>query len=175
MKWFLLISIFFLQACFNLPENIRNPPSVDLQPHDVLSDSNKYQNNPVRWGGRIIDVENKTDKTNIQILIYPLNFFGRPQLNQTPLGRFVTVSKQFLDPAVYTKDTAITVSGSLQGTVEKMIGEKKITMPLVATDVYHVWRQYHYRPYNYFPHYGYRHRFYPYYSCRGRYRYYNCY
>ena len=129
----------------------------------------------MRWGGRIIDVENKTDKTNIQILIYPLNFFGRPQLNQTPLGRFVTVSKQFLDPAVYTKDTAITVSGSLQGTVEKMIGEKKITMPLVATDVYHVWRQYHYRPYNYFPHYGYRHRFYPYYSCRGRYRYYNCY
>ena len=177
MKWFLFFNIFFLQACSNLPENIKNAPSVEIQLHDVLSDSNNYQNNPVRWGGKIIDVENKTDKTKIQILTYPLNYYGRPQLNQSPLGRFLTVSKQFLDPAIYTKDTEITISGSLQGTVEKRVGEKKITMPVVAIDAHHVWpqnQQNYSRSYNYYPYYGYRQRYYPYYSYRGRYRYYNC-
>ena len=177
MKWFLLISILFLQACSNLPANIKNAPNVDIQLHDVLSNnSNNYQNNPVRWGGKIIDVENKSDITKIQILTYPLNHYGRPQLNQPPSGRFISISNQFLDPEIYIKDTEITIAGSLQGTLEKKIGERKITMPVVAIDELHIWPQYqqnHYSSYDYYPYYGYR--YYPYHSYRGRYRYYGCY
>lgn len=81
MKWFLFISILFLQACSNLPANIKNPPDVDIQLHQVLMNSSNFQNSPVRWGGTIIDVENEADKTNMQILFYPLNYYGRPILN----------------------------------------------------------------------------------------------
>jgi len=178
MKWFLLLSILLLQACSNLPDNIKNAPSVDIQPQQALSNSNDFTNYPVRWGGKIINVENKADETKIQILAYPLNYYGRPQLNQSPSGRFLSVSKQFLDPAIYTKDSEITIAGSLQGTLEKTIGEKTITVPIVTIDYHHIWprqqQQNYYREYNYNPYYGYR-GYYPYNSYRGGYRYYNCY
>lgn len=179
MKWILLLSIFFLQACSNLPVNIKNAPSTDLQFHHVLSDSASFQNQPVRWGGTVIDVVNKAQETELQIMYYPLNYYGRPLLNKSPSGRFLSISKQFLDPALYTTNTEITIAGSIQGTVEKTIGEKIITMPIIAIDNYHIWpkfQQNYYRPYDppYFE-YEYRYHYYPYSIYRSRYRYYNCY
>jgi len=175
MKWFLLISILLLQACSNLPANIKNAPSVDIQPHHVLSNSNNVNNTPVRWGGKIIDVENKANETVIQILFYPLNYYGRPQLNQTSSGRFLSISKQFLDPAVFTKDAEITIAGTLQGSEEKMIGEKTITVPIVSINNHYIWPQNQQRYNNAYPYYRYRRGIYPYNPYRGRYRYYNCY
>ena len=169
MKWLLFISILFLHACSNLPANIKNPPNVDIHLHQVLKNSSNFQNNPVRWGGTVIDVENETDKTNIQILFYALNYYGRPLLNQPSPGRFITVSKQFLDPEIYAKGTEITVVGKLQGTVEKQIGKKLVAVPIVTIEEHHIWPQYQTNYYRY------RYRYYPYNSYRDRYRYYNCY
>ena len=45
--------------------------------------------------------------------LYPLNYYGRPQLNKPSEGRFVIKSTEFLDPAVYAKDKEITVAGTL--------------------------------------------------------------
>ncbi len=186
MKGFLFISIFFLQACSNLPANIKNAPSADVQLHQVLANSSNFQNNPVRWGGTIIEVANEPDETKMQVLLYPLNYYGRPVLSQPALGRFMTVSKLFLDPAIYSKGTEITITGSLQGTVEKVIGERSITVPVINMDGYHVWRAYQQSYYNNggFYHYdrypffyaGYRRGgYYPPFSYSGRYRYYGRY
>jgi outer membrane lipoprotein len=180
MKWFLLISILFLHACSNLPANIKTPPAVDIQLHQTLTNAADYQNYPVRWGGTVIEVKNKTDETTMQILYYPLGYYGRPNLNQTSLGRFVTVSKQFLDPAIYTKGTEITIAGSFLSLVEKQIGEKPVKMPLIAIDTQHIWpkyRQNYYRGYYDYPYryYGYRGRYYPYSYYRRGFSYYNCY
>lgn len=170
MKWFLFISILFLHACSNLPANIKNPPNVDIQLHHVTN-SNNYQNYPVRWGGTIIDVENNANETKIQILFYPLNYYGRPKLNNPSSGRFLTISKQFLDPAIYAKGTEITVVGTLQGTLEKMIGKKIITEPIVAIDSHYVWPQYPKNYYRSIDCYSNRYR-YPYYRYYPYYPYY---
>ena len=175
MKWFLFISILFLHACSNLPANIKNPPSVDIQLHQALKNSSSFQNYPVRWGGTIIDVENEANETKMQILFYPLNYYGRPKLNKPSSGRFITVSKQFLDPAIYANGTSITVVGTLQGTLEKQIGKKIITVPIVSINSFHIWPQYpqnYYSPYGYYPnYYGYGYRYYPYSYYRGGYYY----
>ncbi|MFW5443876.1 MAG: Slp family lipoprotein [Methylococcaceae bacterium] len=183
MKWLLLISTLFLHACSNLPANIKNPPGIDIQLHQALTNNSNYLNYlnyPIRWGGTVIEVKNNADETTMQMLFYPLNYYGRPRLSQTPLGRFITVSKQFLDPAIYTKGTEITIAGSLQGVTEKKIGEKTIKMPVVSIDNYHIWpelQQNYYRGYYDYPYsyYGYRGGFYPYSYYRGGYGYYNCY
>ena len=177
MKWLLFINILFLHACSNLPANIKNPPSVDIQFHQVLKNSSNFQNSPVRWGGTVIDVENEANETNLQILFYPLNYYGRPILNQPSSGRFITTSQQFLDPAIYANGTEITVVGNLQRTVEKQIGKKQVTIPVVEIEEHHIWPKYqpnYYRPYGYYPYY-YGYRYYPYSPYRGGYRYYNCY
>ncbi|KAF3984104.1 MAG: Slp family lipoprotein [Methylococcales symbiont of Hymedesmia sp. n. MRB-2018] len=162
MKSLIIVSLLFLQACSNLPANIKNAPQVDTQLHHVLANSHNFKNTPVRWGGKIIDVENKVEGTQIQILYYPLNHYGRPLLDKPSLGRFISISKQFLDPAIYPKDTEITIAGSINGMVEKVIGEQTIKVPVVTIDGHHIWPKYQqiYRPYyDYYNHnhyYGYR-------------------
>lgn len=167
MKLFLFISILFLHACSNLPTTIQYPPKGNLQLQQVLRDNSDYQNSLVRWGGTIIDVENKADSTKMQVLYYPLNYYGRPIINKTANGRFITESKLFLDPAIFTKGTQITVSGTLQGFQKKQIGEKSITLPIVVMDSHYIWPEYqqnYYADYGYSYHnYGYRYgRYYPY-------------
>ena len=178
MKWFLFISVLFLYACSNLPDNIKNPPTVDIQLNQVLQNSSDFQNHPVRWGGTIIDVKNKANSTLIQILSYPLDYFARPKLNQPAIGRFISISNQFLDPAIFAKGTKITIAGTLQGTVEKKVDEKIITIPIIAIDNHHIWphyRQNYYRPYGYYPYFNYGGGFYPYHFYGSRYFYDRCY
>ncbi|MGH8685383.1 MAG: Slp family lipoprotein, partial [Nitrosospira sp.] len=73
-----------------------------------------YKETSVRWGGVIVDVENEENFTLLQVLSYPLNSYGRPQLNKQTEGRFVIKSTEFLDPAVYAKDKEITVAGTIK-------------------------------------------------------------
>lgn len=179
MKWFFIFCMLFLQACSNLPANIQNPPTVDIQLHQVLKSSNQYQNQPVRWGGTVIDVENETDKTTLQILFYPLDYYGRPRINQKASGRFISISPHFLDPAIYSTGTQITIAGTIQNTVIKQIGKKPVSIPVIAINTAHIWpnyRQTDYWDYDYgyrYPYYGYRRSYYPYNYYRSRYRYYN--
>lgn len=173
MKGFLLISLFLIQGCSNLPINIKDAPKNDIQPHQINKDNQLYKNMPVRWGGTVIDVENEAESTRVQILLYPLGYFGRPDLTQSALGRFVTVSKQFLDPAIYAKGVEVTVAGNVLGVVEKKVGKTVVSIPLVAMDGHHIWPKkqdnyYRYDTYNY----NYRDRYYPYRFYRRGSRYY---
>ena len=178
MKWFLLILCVFLNACSSLPAGIRHAPEMDIQYHNVITDIQDFQGLPVRWGGTIIDVENEQGASSAQVLYYPLNRNARPELNQQAQGRFVMQSSKLLDPAIYVKGTSVTIAGTLQGTMEKQIGKKSISLPVINIVDSYVWppreKRYVYRSYgyspNYYGYYGYRSRGYRY-----PYRYYACY
>lgn len=174
MKHYLLLATFlFLTACSNLSPMIRNAPKMDLQLEQVQQKPSYYQGSPVRWGGKIIEVNNEDNFSRIQILSYPLNSYGRPQTARKNEGRFVIQSKEFLDPAVYKKEAEITIAGFLKGQIEHTIDKKTLKLPLVMVEEMHLWADYRYQndfyysPYSpyYRYRYGYGHRypFYPYY------------
>lgn len=179
MKWFLIINFLFLHACSNLPANIKNPPKANIQLQQVLNNRETYQKTPVRWGGTIIEVNNKTDSTTMEIQSYPLDYYGRPKINQPAQGRFITVSKLFLDPDIYKNGSEITVAGTIQGQEEKQIGKKAITLPVIAIDSHHKWpiRYNYYDPYDYSSRYygNYYGSYSPYIGYRSRYRFFGCY
>lgn len=155
MKYYLLIACFVLTACSNLPPAIEDPPVVDITYQQVLAGSATYKNAPVRWGGTIIEVENEPTFSAIQILLYPLGSYGYPDTDQPNQGRFVVKSAEFLDPAVYTKNTAITVAGTVEGDTERTIGKKTLRLPLLAVKQIHLWQeQDHYRSYSGYGGYG---------------------
>jgi outer membrane lipoprotein len=84
----------------------------------------------------------------VQVLYYPLNYYGRPDLTKLNEGRFVIKSPEFLDPAIYTKKKEITVAGKLNGEIERTVGKKTIRVPLISSTVTHLWpeidRNYYY-------------------------------
>ena len=134
----------------------------DISYTEATRDIAHFKEAPVRWGGVIVDVENEQKFSFIQVLYYPLNNYGRPQLDQPNKGRFLVKSPEFLDPAVYKKDKEITVSGTIKGDIERTIGNKTLRLPLISAQVMHLWPAY--LPVNYYayPYYGY-YGYYPYY------------
>jgi outer membrane lipoprotein len=141
MKYYLLITCFALVACSSLPPAIQDPPAVDISYPQVIGNIGSYKNAPVRWGGTIVEVENEPTFSAIQVLSYPLTSHGHPDTSSAHQGRFVIKSAEFLDPAVYTKNTAITVAGTLEGDTERTIDKKTLRLPLVAAKQVYLWQE----------------------------------
>lgn len=144
----LIVAMVLVSACSNLPPLIQDPPLYDLPYQQAVQHIGQFKEAPVRWGGVIIDVQNEQSYSLVQVLAYPLNNYGRPQLNQPNEGRFLVKSQDFLDPAIYKKDAEITVAGVLKGDVERSVGNKTLRLPLLAATVLHLWPAY--QPNNYY-------------------------
>lgn len=154
---YILLSSFLLSACAGLPPAVEHAPAVQIGYEQANSDITQYQGTPVRWGGVIIDVENEENASLVQVVFYPLDFSGRPQLHKTGEGRFVVKSAEFLDPAVYAKDKEITVAGVISGKIELTVGKRTIHVPLISATAIHLWppQSYDARYYGPYPYHGY--------------------
>lgn len=94
----------------------------------------------VRWGGQIIETEPREQQTCFFVLAQTLDSQARPQRGETSDGRFVACKQGFYDPEVFSKGREITVTGTLNGTVQHKIGEFDYTYPKVeATNIY-LWK-----------------------------------
>lgn len=139
MKWSVYLLPLLLMACSNLPPAIEDAPLVDISYPQAVQAVGSYQAAAVRWGGVVIDVENDQTSSLVQVLSYPLNNYGRPRLDKPFQGRFIIKSPEFLDPAVYVKNTEITVAGKLSGDEVRLIGKKELRLPVVSAGVIHLW------------------------------------
>ena len=147
---------FTLSACSSLPPAIENPPANDLSYLEAASNLGKYNNAPIRWAGKIIEVENEPTYSAIQVLSYPVGRRGRPAIDETSQGRFVVKSPIFLDPAVYKKEMPITVAGTISGETERQVGNKTLRVPLVTAKNIFLWQESSYRDgYGYYGGFGY--------------------
>lgn len=160
MKRYLLTACLLLTACSTLPTAIKNPPQYDISYTQAIGNIGSYKNAPVRWGGIIVDVENEQNFSLVQVLYYPLSSNGQPQVDQSAEGRFVFRSPEFLDPAIYTKNTKVTVAGTLIGDIERTIGKKVMRLPLISATTIYRWPVYVYS--NYYDDFGYGYN--PYYG-----------
>jgi outer membrane lipoprotein len=172
MKLYALSICLLLGGCMNLPPAIKDAPVGGISYSQASQSINSHKDAPVRWGGTVIDVENEQSYSLVQVMYYPLNYYGRPQLSEANEGRFAIKSPEFLDPAIYTKNKEITIAGTLKGEIEQTIGKKTIRMPLVSASAIHLWPEaeknnfYNYGNFGYcYPYYGY-----PYYWGGGYYR-----
>lgn len=147
MKYYLLIASLVLTACSNLPPAIQDPPAIDLSYQQAFANKGQFKNAPVRWGGTIVEVENEPSYSAIQILLYPLGSYGRPETDGPHQGRFVAKTPEFVDPAVYTKNMAITVAGTLEGFTERTVGNKTLQLPVVNLKQVHLWPEQDYTGY----------------------------
>jgi outer membrane lipoprotein len=162
----LLPCLLLLSACAGLPPVIENAPAVDLSYLQVSRDRDSFKDVPVRWGGVIIDIENEAQFSLMQVVYYPLDYSGRPQIFKQGEGRFVVKIAEFLDPVVYTKNKTITVAGMINGSIERTVGKRVIQVPLISATAIHLWptnpNRYGYPNYGPYPYFGYP-GYFPYY------------
>lgn len=138
------LSLLFLYGCnSHIPTLIKTRPNQDLGYQQVKDNTESYHDKDVRWGGKIVSVENKEDSTWIEILANPLNNFGRPLSRHDKYqGRFIARIDGFLEPEQYAKDRYLTIYGKVEKNIVKLVDEYPYNYPLVHAKEHHLWRNY---------------------------------
>lgn len=93
----------------------------------------------VRWGGEIVETQPREQQTCFFVLAEPLDSQARPKAGEESLGRFVACKQGFYDPEVFAKGREITVTGTLDGTVQHKIGQFDYTYPRVEANNVYLW------------------------------------
>lgn len=148
-----LASILWLPACSShIPPEIKQPIQNSPSITQAGKDANAYIKQKVRWGGTILETENKQDSSWLSIVAFQLNGEGRPSQSGTSPGRFIAIVDDFLEPLVFNADRQITVMGVLQGIESRKVGEFQYDYPLIKVEHYYLWSpisktDYEYPPY----------------------------
>jgi len=135
-----LAFFMLLTACSShIPAEIKQP--VDDAPDILKTQLNpgRYTGHNVRWGGTIINVENKQDTSWLSIVGFPLNSDGRPLESAESTGRFIAIVDEFLEPIVYTNNRVITFSGTFIKTESRKVGEFSYDYPVIEVKHYYLW------------------------------------
>ena len=137
----ILITLAILSGCASTP-----PTAISKVPVDnpslarVRMDIDSFVGAEVRWGGVIARVENKASHTWIELVRHKLSDRGKPRSNDRSDGRFIASFEGFIDPVVYEVGRPLTVVGSIEGKIERPIGEYDYLFPIVAVEGSYLWK-----------------------------------
>lgn len=137
-----LIAVALLAGCAT-SSNWNHPLRGDypaLTPQDAGSGA--YTGTHVRWGGRVVRVEARTDTTCFEMAGTQLSEAGRPLwAPQVPWGRFIACRRGFYDPAQFTTERDVTFVGAIDGIEERQLNGAVYRFPRVAADIVYLWPQ----------------------------------
>lgn len=152
LKLIILLILLFLSNCVTLPKPLESIPALrDISFTYLKNNPEKYMNVSLLWGGKIINCINTQDGTVFEILHFPIDREGYPEQTDASEGRFIVISKNFLDCAVYSKERLLTVAGKFKGLKEGKIGEMPYSFPLIEAQATYLWKKpkeyrYYWRP-----------------------------
>lgn len=139
MGHYLIFICLLISACSVLPPAFKEEQITDISYKRVGEDLASYKNTVVRWGGVIVNVENEDNYSLMQVLFYPLDYYGRPELNKPSEGQFVIKSTNFLDPKAYAANREVIVVGVIDSEIESIIDNKNIHIPLIKSKGIYLW------------------------------------
>jgi len=139
MKFYILLISLLLSACSVLPSVFNDSRIKDVAYAQVLADADSYKNTMVRWGGVIIGLENKDNQSTLRVMFYPLDYYGRPDIDSSSEGYFVIKSPEPLDPNEYTEGRELVAVGVIEGTTVPSPGHDGIGLPVIKASGIHLW------------------------------------
>lgn len=150
----LFAALTSIAACTVVPDQIDVADNTSLVAYedvksDILamgptSDSNNTQvvsGGKARWGGKIVSVVNKKEVSEIEVVFFPENSFGKPKTGMPSAGRFKAVVEGFVDPLVFEEGRLITVVGEVSESQVGIIGEQEYIYPTLNAMGYYMWKE----------------------------------
>jgi len=114
--------------------------SVTLTPDEVASDP-ESANGTVIWGGVIVSSINLADRTQFEVLAYPLDNYQRPETKKKSLGRFLLQSPDYIETKNYSPGRELTAIGTLQGITKGEINDAKYDYPTMTLSDVYLWNR----------------------------------
>jgi outer membrane lipoprotein len=128
-----------LAACATVPQPLQGNYATNVT--SVSAQQGGANGTSVRWGGEIISTEPGQQSTCFYVLGRPLDDQARPTSsgNNDSQGRFVACRAGFYDPEVFKRGREITVTGIVQGTMTRKVGDYDYAYPRVEANVVYLW------------------------------------
>ncbi len=126
----LLAAALLAAGCAGQGAVNRDAVSVDAPPRDVAA--GEHAGATVNWGGRIIEIRSVDERSEIEVLSFPLDRGGRPLGDRDSDGRFIAVREGFVDPLVYDKDRFVTVVGRIESVRSGTINGQDFRWPVLS-------------------------------------------
>ena len=139
IKLVLPASLALLTACAPAPIYQNTTGMTAATPSQVVKTPERFINSNVVWGGRIVQVSNFSDHSEVELLAYPLDSSQRPKANDSGNGRFIAVMQGYVEPIDYPPGALMTVSGKLNGSRSGQVGQANYVFPLINVAQSHVW------------------------------------
>lgn len=137
----LALVMLLVTACSTIPERIQLPEGTNLISYqDAASKAEQSKGQKARWGGVIAKIDNKAEKTVLEVVYYPLKSYGRPIAGDESIGRFRVYVDGFMDPMVYKVGRSMTFSGEFTGLEQGLVGEHKYVFPTLQSMGYYLWQ-----------------------------------
>lgn len=136
VSW-LIVSLLLVAGCAT-PYDIGNA-DPRVTPVEAAKDVAGMLNHTVAWGGLIAAAKNLKDRTELEVVGYPLDTENRPDNNAAPTGRFLVAQPSYLETADYAPGRLITVVGNVTETRRGTVGEAPYVYPVVAASKLRLW------------------------------------
>jgi outer membrane lipoprotein len=144
-------TLIVVSGCAIVPGQIDVAKNTVLVPFEEISASiaatgsseapGPNADNKARWGGKIVSVLNKKDMSEIEVVFFPENRFGKPKTGLPSTGRFKAFVEGFVDPLVFEQGRLITVVGEVSNSHSGIIGEQDYTYPTLNAKGYYMWKE----------------------------------
>ena len=123
------------------PPPVLKPMSAPLEiaPEAAASAAERYHGAEVVWGGRIVEVRNRADVSEIVIVAYPLDSGQRPRPKETSQGRFVARLDGYVESYDYAQGRFLTLSGKIDGSLSEDVDQHPYVYPVVHAEGVHLW------------------------------------
>lgn len=129
-----------LSACAttqsNYPQDLRGNFETLSARDAALAD---YSHRQVRWGGRIIQIEPKEDRTCFEMVAAQLDAQGRPDWRDESDSRFIACRSGFFDPTIFRINRDVSFTGTIAGYESRRIGQNDYRFPRLEADTVHLW------------------------------------
>lgn len=132
-----MVCVVAITGCVTPPLNT-DQVSVKLTPEEV-KERPESAKGTVIWGGVIVSSVNLADRTQFEVLAYPLDGYQRPATSRKSLGRFLLQSPDYIETQNYAPGRELTAIGTLQGVTKGEIGEASYDYPTVTINDVHLW------------------------------------
>ncbi len=134
----LALASLILSACATPAfRNVGNV--VGIVPSDVQQSPNRDIGAEVVWGGRILAIENREQRTEVEVIAYPLDRDQQPLSEASTVGRFILILPGFAEPLDYPVGRHLSVHGIVSGTRQGQVDQHAYVFPLLRAREVTVW------------------------------------
>ena len=144
MKMIMVIviaAILFSGCAHVISEDILKEVNRDTDFIELRKNPAAYQGEMVLFGGVIIKVMYKQDRTLLEIYQTGMDRKDRPVNLDVSGGRFLARYDGFLDRAIYRKGREVTVAGKVEGVKIMKLGEIDYHYPYILIMEIHLWKE----------------------------------